>query len=618
MHGRVKVRHTEEQERSRREEQEKQQQEYKLSTDGIFAQRSSGDYDESLLTKIANVLEKTPDIITLWNYRREIILKSVEILPRDSSKELFSKELELTSRCLLSNPKSYASWHYRSWLMTNHPDPDWKAELKTCNMALKLDERNFHCWDYRRFIISNGNISESEEIAYIDTCLENNFSNFSAWHYRTGLLDSRPFINVQSMPISPPPMTPNAFHSRGFDDSSLLEKELDLVHNAVFTDPKDQSPWLYYAWLLGHGERKSYLRDIYISRCLRRIILVFTSPKLISTLNELQLELTVTIPSGSVLSFKPDELGGWNSVMPCQVSALWWLDISHEALSIPRPSIMQQEPLFEPSIHVSLCIKDVDNFDDDGIVLECSMNSHKNESLTHVDLDPLRLFNPSISPVHEPSSLKDELNTVRELVILEPENKWALLSLVALLRYVNPPESDIEVKQALKTLSRIDSQRKRYYEDLSSTYGTEDAIVKNLESHSRHVNLSNSSLTRFYYLDWFALMTHLDFSGNSIDCLPDTMPYLVCLKSLHLDDNRLSSLLGVGGLPSLQLLAVRRNSLVDFDSIEPALHCPQLQTLAIGGNRVADLPNLTDKLAEHPNMRHESHTLSITYDWSED
>ena len=33
--------------------------------------------------------------------------------------------------------------------------------------------------------------------------------------------------------------------------------ELDLVHQAVFTEPKDQSPWLYYKWLIGgHGKVK--------------------------------------------------------------------------------------------------------------------------------------------------------------------------------------------------------------------------------------------------------------------------------------------------------------------------------------------------------------------------
>ena len=75
--------------------------------------------------------------------------------------------------------------------------------------------------------------------------INSNFSNYSAWHYRSKLL---------------PRTSP--------DNRAWHHAELDLVQNAVnqlsyliallyyvslqaFTDPDDSSAWLYQSWLVG-------------------------------------------------------------------------------------------------------------------------------------------------------------------------------------------------------------------------------------------------------------------------------------------------------------------------------------------------------------------------------
>ncbi|VDD77455.1 unnamed protein product [Mesocestoides corti] len=607
MHGQVKVRRSPEHEAKLREIQKQTSKNFTKLADEVLARRRSGDFGLGILVKVAELLEKSPDTFTLWNYRREILTYPTNAnTSADARSKMFDNELVLTSKCLMKNPKSYATWHHRTWTMSHHPTPDWKAELDHCNKALKSDDRNFHCWDYRRFVVKSSRTPNADELDFTYMTLEENFSNYSAWHYRSSLIGGSDEIYTVATPVSPPP---SLDINRTLDDPCYPWDDFDLVHNAVFTDPKDQGPWFYYWWLLGRGVKHSYLREVYLSRSLQRAVLVFTSPKLKSAISHLNVDVVVSDPSANIVStYTPNNFDGWKSALDDNVSAVWWFELPKEVIEgcVVSVTVHTEETRDTTSARSP-------TVDGSKTWLYCQMEPDQHESLTRVALDPRRLLNFMISPIHEPSSLLGELDTVRELVAMEPNNKWALLTLVSLLRYIRPPNCTNEIETAVKTLQAVDSHRTRYYADMASAHATEDALVASYAINSRALNLSGVGLTRVCCLDWCSLMTHLNFSNNHLDMLPGTFAYLVCLKELLLDDNRISTLRPIAGLPQLKRVSVCRNLIAHFEGLDPALSCPNLRDLDITGNNVAELPDFTVLLAEHPGSKRSHNSLNVVY-----
>lgn len=124
-------------------------------------------------------------------------------------------------------------------------------ELKLCNQFLSMDSRNcnlflcleilfspdlffrqVHCWNYRRFIVDRCKLDPMEEFNYTTKLINDNFSNYSAWHYRSTLLERL----AVSLPLD--------------EYLKILENEFEYVRSAFYTEPDDQSAWLYHRWLL--------------------------------------------------------------------------------------------------------------------------------------------------------------------------------------------------------------------------------------------------------------------------------------------------------------------------------------------------------------------------------
>lgn len=230
----------------------------------------------------------------------------------------------------------------RKWSLVHfltHPTPDvgcstsfpetedarkiLRSELELCSQFLQLDERNFHCWNYRRFVVAllgscggrslSGSVQDAAEdlaansdvdlfsgswsswlnrqsqvsmgaqllpslikfssnkgkncegVQYIaktismltqeeleeiisnewnftNSKIQDNFSNGSAFHYRSKLL---PLMLEFRLPSSRCPA------ARYKESLALAREEWEnILLNAIFTEPDDQTPWWYHRFIV--------------------------------------------------------------------------------------------------------------------------------------------------------------------------------------------------------------------------------------------------------------------------------------------------------------------------------------------------------------------------------
>ncbi len=117
-----------------------------------------------------------------------------------------------------------------------------------------MDERNFHCWNYRLLTallylkeiplrLESSDLAKQAEVEFLtkecemaEKLIKKNFSNYSAWHYRSKLM---PELYTR-LPNDGPYLIP----------LDKIQEDLALLKHAFFTDPKDQSPWNYHEWLI--------------------------------------------------------------------------------------------------------------------------------------------------------------------------------------------------------------------------------------------------------------------------------------------------------------------------------------------------------------------------------
>ncbi|KIN94513.1 hypothetical protein M404DRAFT_382751 [Pisolithus tinctorius Marx 270] len=224
---------------------------YLALTNDVISRKKNKDWSRDAFDVTQKLLEKNPEFYTIWNYRRNIMLNG--IFPDSTSEQLnniLASELMLTTTALKDHPKVYWLWNHRRWCLQNIPDgpiveekpslqwriDNWNKELAVVDKMLNADPRNFMAWNYRRYVLASMPIQrpETAELAYTTRKISSSFSNFSAWHQRSKIYTS-------------------LWRSGQLDPVKSRDEELELIHNAIYTDPDDQrcmDSLVYYNRLL--------------------------------------------------------------------------------------------------------------------------------------------------------------------------------------------------------------------------------------------------------------------------------------------------------------------------------------------------------------------------------
>lgn len=186
---------------------------------------------EKLLNVTGQMLLHQPDLSLAWNIRRNLVHRLK-----------IDEELNLSLSGIMANPKSYNCWFHRRFIFKygdfsqnpgNSPTSTLSDyldnELQNTNHFLHKDGRNFHCWDHRRWLSKQMNLSLDSEIKFADSLIAINFSNHSAWHYKSTLLSKKYGENL---------------------NFEIIQSEINYVTNAFYVDPHDSASWIYYDWLI--------------------------------------------------------------------------------------------------------------------------------------------------------------------------------------------------------------------------------------------------------------------------------------------------------------------------------------------------------------------------------
>ncbi|EUD69502.1 hypothetical protein C922_00365 [Plasmodium inui San Antonio 1] len=595
----------------------------------LIKKKNEKSYDKEYIETTSVILRRCPYLQTLWNFRREYF-ESVQNagppvgevgkgdeeadcpkhLPPEQLKILMKNENTMVEEILSKFNKCSELWFHKLWIIkfclkNDLMDfSDLMNELEFCKVAFYKDDRNYHCWNYRSYIIAcvhicvkrgnNGKCHSGEaqngkgstdvhdpapaelgnqfdvhESNYelSKTLIERNFSNFSAWLLKYTIRESL----------------------------ICTENELDLIKNAIFTDPFDQSLWEFYRWFL--FQKGNDKEEIFFTLLQNNCIYFFFQNLVKANLAKSKCyddngrEVTgewgqhlvaLNNPHDSfesyVYCFKPTDKDILLSGQPTYLKFC----IFYYKYNLYKP----EEVHYEKNVlrDLMMChdfLSEEDKYEHNFVYLidfrKFSQNEHFKILLdydSHKGIDAkmdtksscVSPFTPLYKYINRSNillntskhinfaSLNLELENINELLLLESNCKFALFTKFEMLKRL---EQFDELFHLLELLKKVDSIRVEYY--------------KELETELRIHGLNIDSVTYPLMIEAFFIPS-INLSNNLISesytgkC---TVNFLYNLRELNLSHNKIKRLVvlmkNLYNLKLLEKLDVSSNALANFD-----------------------------------------------------
>ncbi|XP_074991362.1 geranylgeranyl transferase type-2 subunit alpha-like [Calonectris borealis] len=549
MHGRLKLRPPD---AARRRQREEKLRLYRSAMAALLEKRARGQLDAEALALTGAVLAANPDVGTCWNLRRRA-------LPPPGP-DWVAGELAFVGGCLGVNPKSYGAWHHRGWVLRHAPPPrPAAAERALCDRLLAADPRNFHAWEHRRALAAEED--PEAELAFAAALLSRDFSNFSAWHHRGRLL-------APTRPPAAPGGGPGALPPH------RLQTELELVQNAVFTDPSDQSAWVYLRCILSRASPPPRILCLYVDREDATLAVTFSRPVAVGAGSS---ALTATV-DGSALE------GAWRSGegRP-RPSHTWICDLPPDLA--PPPT--------RPRLHFRV------TWEPDPTHCEVTLLPDENEAWWQEPIVARELFWPEVG-VAEAGVLEAQVETCRQLLELEPRSRGCLLTLVLLLSALDPLAHEEETRRCLRDLQEADPLRSGFVADVASRAEAALGVLRQGAGPDGTVRLRlpGKGLTSLPLLERMVLVTHLDLARNRLGGLPPALGGLRRLQVLDVSHNEVTTLRGFPPLPRLEELRLDGNPISHASDLTPLASCPRLARLRLAETPLAAAPEAAAHLAQ--------------------